>query len=152
MSILDYIFGKRNNLTMFRNDEPDDAYWRKRWEDDLRDKEIVTRFLVCFGTGNYEGFCGIKQIKGHYDMTFNQARYYDADYSHEKTVPIFYQIDFDDSHSKYGYPPERCFETLPEAVAYYENNVYAFIEPLQKRVEDLKAPIRENMSNGKTRT
>lgn len=115
---------------------PEKDYWKKRWDDSLKGKDIVTRYLICFGRGNYEDFCGVKEIKGYYGKTFGPNPEKEG---WQETEDVFYQIDKDDSHNKYMHKPDLCFETLEAAREAYNNNVDKHIKPLQVRIDALKA-------------
>lgn len=116
----------------------DDAYWKMRFEEDFKDKEILTRFLVCFGYGHYDEFCGVKEIKGYYGKTYSDNTEKDRWVQDKDT---FYQIDFDESYSKRLHDPVRLFETQRQAQDAYNENVHHYIEPLQKRINDLEEAL-----------
>jgi len=113
----------------------DDTYWKMRYEEDFKDKEILTRFLVCFGHGHYDEFCGVKEIKGYYGKTYSDSPEKD---NWVQDKDIFYQIDFDESYSKRLHDPRLLFETVRQAQDAYNENVNQYVEPLQKRINDLE--------------
>lgn len=122
------LFGKLRSIrkTVKSEAQLDEEYWQKRWEDGLKDKNTVKRYLVCFGEGHYKDFCGIKEITGYYDKNFDR-------------VDVFYQIDFDDSRTMHIHMPERCFMFKQEAQKSYNTFVDQYITPLQLRIQALEA-------------
>lgn len=120
------IFGKARKELEPKYD--DDAYWQRRWEEKLKNKDIVKRFVVCFGVGNYEDFCGIKEITGFYEELKDPIIHI-----------VFYQIDFDNSRSLRGYDASHCFETRKEAQEAYNKMVLKYTVPLEIRLAALNA-------------
>jgi hypothetical protein len=128
------LFGKfrKTRQAIKTKDQLDEEYWQKRWEDGLKGKHIVKRYLVCFGEGHYKDFCGVKEITGYYDKNFDN-------------VDVFYQIDFDDSRTMHIYMPERCFMFKQEAQKAYNTFVDQHMAPLQLRIQALEAArVQEN--------
>lgn len=116
------------------------AYWKRRREENLATKDIVTRYVACFGSSHYGTFCGIKEIKGFYSKTFEEDTQRTQNW--EMTRPIFYQTDFDDSNTYYGYPVQNVFERENAAQNYYNSQCYNHIRPLQAKIDALAAGVK----------
>lgn len=119
---------------------PEKDYWKSRYEKELEGKDIVTRYLVCFGSGHYKYFCGIQEIKGYHDKTYPE---YDDRKPHEenwvKTIDCFYQIYPEGKQEQWIHRPDYVFETARQAQDFYNIEVDKYIKPLQARINALNS-------------